>query len=81
VSQPAVRDSDIRVFACDIFNAKFPRGAPKEKKRTLFEHNVTELFPDELIGTFDLVNLSCLCYALTSKGWTGALQNLHDLLS
>ena len=71
VSRPAVGDSDdIRLFACDISNAKFPREAPEEKKITFFEHNVTEPFPDELIGTFDPVNLSCLCYALTSKGWT-----------
>ncbi|KAH9166733.1 S-adenosyl-L-methionine-dependent methyltransferase [Lactarius sanguifluus] len=81
VSQPNVRDRDVQVFACDISSAKFPQaGKPDVDKIRFFEHDVTKPFPDEMLGTFDLVNMSCMCFALTVQGWKSALQNLHDLL-
>jgi SAM-dependent methyltransferase len=79
VSQPEVHRSNIEVFACDISDTKFPqRNFPGV---TFFQQDVTKPFPDELLGTFDLVNLRLLAYALTSQGWELALQNLHGLLS
>ncbi|KAH9169474.1 S-adenosyl-L-methionine-dependent methyltransferase [Lactarius sanguifluus] len=81
VSQPNVRDRDVQVFACDISSAKFPQaGKPDVDKIRFFEYDVTKPFPDEMLGTFDLVNMSCMCFALTVQGWKSALQNLHDLL-
>ena len=80
-SLPEVRDSNIQVFACDISSEKFLQGInPPEKKVTFFQQDITKQFPDELRGTFDLVNLTLVSYALTSKGWETALQNLHSLL-
>ena len=52
-----------------------------EKHVSFFQQDVTKPFPDELLGTYDLVNVSLLCSALTSQGWKMALQNLRSLLS
>jgi len=77
VSLPDVCDRDLQVFACDISTAKFPRsGEPEVRKITFFQQDVTKPFPDELLGTFDLINLSCLSYALTAQGWKVALRNI-----
>jgi hypothetical protein len=82
MSQPSVRDRDVEAFACDINTAKFPRNdEPEVKKITFFQHDVTKPFPDEFLGTFDLINLSFLCYGLTRQGWKSALQNVYSLLS
>jgi ubiquinone/menaquinone biosynthesis C-methylase UbiE len=82
-SLPEVHKCNIQVFACDISDAKFLQGntKPAAKQITFFQQDVTKPFPDELLGTFDLVNLSFLVYALTSRGWEVALQNLRGLLS
>jgi len=81
VSQPDVRDRGVQVFACDISTAKFPQAdIPDVDKITFFQQDVTKPFPDEMLGTFDLVNMTYLGFALTVQGWKLALQNLHDLL-
>ncbi len=84
VSQPDVRDCGAQVFACDISTAKLPQAArdkPDVNKITFFQQDVTKPFPDEMLGTFDLVNMTYLGFALTVQGWKLALQNLRDLLS
>ncbi|KAH9024116.1 hypothetical protein EDB84DRAFT_1402093 [Lactarius hengduanensis] len=81
VSQPNVRDRGVQVFACDLSSAKFPReNKPDADKITFFEHDVTKPFPDKMLRTFDLVNMSFMCGALTEQGWKLALQNLRGLL-
>ncbi|KAH8991728.1 S-adenosyl-L-methionine-dependent methyltransferase [Lactarius akahatsu] len=81
VSRPDVRDRDVQVFACDISTAKFPQAdKPDVNKITFFQHDVTKPFPDEMLGTFDLVNMNYLGFGLTVQGWPLALQNLRDLL-
>jgi len=80
-SLPEVYKSNVQVFACDISSEKFLKGnEPAVKQITFFQQDVTKPFPEELLGTFDLVNLSFLSYALTSQGWEKALQNLRGLL-
>ncbi|KAI9458398.1 hypothetical protein BJY52DRAFT_1186879 [Lactarius psammicola] len=82
VSRPDIRDRGVQVFACDISTAKFPQAdKPDVDRITFFQHDVTEPFPDEMLGTFDLVNMTYLGFALTVQGRKSALQNLHDLLS
>jgi len=82
VSQPDVCDRDVQVFACDISTAKFPQSDKPDVDRIIFfQQDVTEPFPDEMLGTFDLVNMTYLGFALTVQGWKSALQNLRDLLS
>jgi len=80
-SQPEVQRRNIQIFACDIDGTKFLQGNKlAEKHVSFFQQDVTKPFPDELLGTFDLVNLLLLCCALTSHGWKMALQNLRGLL-
>jgi SAM-dependent methyltransferase len=82
VSRPDVRDRGVQVFACDISTAKFPQAdKPDANKITFFQHDVTKPFPDEMLGTFDLVNMTYLGFALTAPGWKLALKNLRRLLS
>ena len=84
VSQPDLRDRGVQVFACDISTTKFPQAARDKSdvnKITFFQQDVTKPFPDEMLGTFDLVNMTYLGFALTVQGWKLALQNLRDLLS
>ncbi|KAI9458376.1 S-adenosyl-L-methionine-dependent methyltransferase [Lactarius psammicola] len=81
LSQPDVRDRDLQVFACDISTSKFPQAyEPDVDKIIFFQHDVTKPFPDEMLGTFDLVNMNYLVFALTVQGWKLALQNMRDLL-
>jgi ubiquinone/menaquinone biosynthesis C-methylase UbiE len=81
-SLPEVHKNNIQVFACDISDEKFLQGnKPGVKQITFFQQDITKPFPDELLGTCDLVNLTLLVYSLTSRGWKIALQNLRSLLS
>jgi ubiquinone/menaquinone biosynthesis C-methylase UbiE len=81
-SLPDVRNRNVQIFACDISTAKFPPEEEcKAKGINFFQQDVTEPFPDELLGTFDLVNLMYLSYSLTEEGWKKALKNIHGLLS
>lgn len=72
----------LQLWACDISTAKFPEKeiADSVGLKT-FEQDVTKPFPSELYGTFDLVHMTLLVYALTEDGWKKALQNCKDLLS
>ncbi|KAH9017028.1 hypothetical protein EDB84DRAFT_1567010 [Lactarius hengduanensis] len=82
MSQPEVRSRGVQVFACDISAAKFPQAdGSGVGKITFFQQDVTKPFPDDMLGTFDLVHMTCMCWALTVQGWKSALQNLRDLLS
>ena len=82
VSLPEVQKSNIQVYACDISSEKFLKGNESAVQQiAFFQHDVAKPFPEELLGTFDLVNQSFLSYALTSQGWEKALQNLRSLLS
>jgi hypothetical protein len=82
MSLPDVRDRNFEVFACDICIEQFPRNDASEvRKITFFQQDVTKPFPDELLGTFDLINFRFLSYALTAQGWRSALRNLYLLLS
>ncbi|KAF8270656.1 hypothetical protein EI94DRAFT_1698638 [Lactarius quietus] len=67
------------VFACDISTAKFPRAdKPEANKMTFFQHDVTEPLPDEIRGTFELVNTIYLGFALTAQGSPGGYLVLRD---
>ncbi|EIM91891.1 uncharacterized protein STEHIDRAFT_164316 [Stereum hirsutum FP-91666 SS1] len=72
----------LQLWACDISTAKFPEKeiADSVGLKT-FEQDVTKPFPSELYGTFDLVHMTLLVYALTEDGWKKALQNCKDLLT
>lgn len=68
-SHPEVQKRNIQIFACDIDGTKFLQGNKLAAKHvSFFLQDVTKPFPDELLGTFDLVNVLLLCCALTSHG-------------
>jgi SAM-dependent methyltransferase len=72
----------LEISICDASTAKFP---PSEFLRPLrinaFQHDITEPFPKALHGTFDLVHMTYLVYALAEPKWNLALRNVRDVLS
>ena len=85
-NQPAIQQrlasSQIKLFACDMSPALFPPKEVLEKYNICtFIHDVTQPFPAELRGTFDLINMRLLVLGLNKEGWDNALRNLWDLLS
>ena len=76
---PEAHKSNIRGFACDISNKNFPQvSVPAEKQITLFQQDIIKPFPDEPLGTFDLINLTFVRYALTLQWWKLSLQNMRS---
>ena len=70
------------IYACDITLSKFP---PAEIMDTAgiktFVQDLTKPFPEEMHGTFDLVHMTYLVYALPEPAWKLVLKNIHDVLS
>jgi SAM-dependent methyltransferase len=72
----------VKLFACDISNAKFPSKSLTDSVGIyFFEQDVIESFPEDMYGQFDLIHVSLLCFALTRQGWDLALANIDKLLS
>ncbi|KAE9388896.1 hypothetical protein BT96DRAFT_980893 [Gymnopus androsaceus JB14] len=69
------------LFACDIDMSKCPpRSVMEDLRIKLFSQDVTKPFPAEMEGTFDLVHMTLLVFALTTDGWKAALENCRKLL-
>jgi len=82
LSLPCIYDRDIQVFVCDITTNNFPRGnEPEVRKIKFFEQDVTKPFPNELLGTFDLINFGLMSFVLRAQEWKAALRNVYSLLS
>ncbi|TDL26297.1 hypothetical protein BD410DRAFT_895698 [Rickenella mellea] len=77
---PESRDP-IYLYACDISSAQFP---PVEETRklgiTTFLHDMTKPFPEDMKGTFDLVNMRLLVLGLSEQGWEKAIRNIYEIL-
>lgn len=74
--------STVQLYACDITPDNFPPASVTDPfSITTFAHDVTQPFPEELKGQFDVVNMRLLVYALSEDQWKKVLDNLHDLLS
>ncbi|KAI0317273.1 S-adenosyl-L-methionine-dependent methyltransferase [Amylostereum chailletii] len=71
----------LELYACDITTAKFP---PDDVLATAgvsaFEQDLTQPFPEDMRGTFDLVHMTYLVYALPEAAWQRALRNVYDVL-
>ena len=87
-SQPEIEcrvqltEPSIELHACDIDLGKFPPSARLSKKGVKgFQHDVTRPFPEEMRHRFDLIHMSILIGALSSKQWEVAIRNLRDALS
>jgi len=70
----------VNIFACDLSPTKFPKSVTDPLGIHFFVQDVTKPFPEEMYGTFDLIHIGLLCFALTSEGWGQALPNIHRLL-
>ncbi|TDL26296.1 hypothetical protein BD410DRAFT_784388 [Rickenella mellea] len=71
----------IHLYACDISSAQFPPGDQTRKLGiTTFLHDTTKPFPEEMKGTFDLVNMRLVVLGLSERGWEKAISNIHELL-
>ena len=80
--QNRLSSSQTELYACDITTAQFPpQEVIENAKIKVFLHNVTDAFPVELHGSFDLVNMRCMTIALDKDGWEKAIINLRQLLS
>lgn len=81
-TRPESTSKPIQLYACDISTDKFP---PRDVTDALgiktFQQDVTQPFPDELYGKFDLVQAFMLVGSLTEAGWRRALENYRRLLS
>ena len=72
----------VNFFACDISLDQFPSNATCESLGLhVFQQDVTQSFPEELKGRFDVVTMRTVVLALSKQGWDKALANLHNLLS
>ncbi|TDL26298.1 hypothetical protein BD410DRAFT_784393 [Rickenella mellea] len=59
----------IRLYGCDISSAQFPpEEITSELGITVFVHDITTPFPEEMKRTFDLVNMRLLVLALSEQG-------------
>ncbi|KAJ7276814.1 hypothetical protein C8J57DRAFT_1310492 [Mycena rebaudengoi] len=79
--QILARREAVRLYACDINTAFFPDSKVMEDMGiTTFEQDVTNPFPEEYYGKFDLIHTSFLVICLTEDGWEAALANIAKLL-
>ncbi|KAJ7171238.1 hypothetical protein C8R46DRAFT_1216815 [Mycena filopes] len=73
--------ANMHLLACDINTAFFPD--PRlmhEMGITTFWQDVTQPFPEEFHGKFDLVHVAYLVLCLTEEGWLSALDNYRQIL-
>ncbi|KAK3315826.1 hypothetical protein B0H66DRAFT_271949 [Apodospora peruviana] len=72
--------SDTQFHGFDISAAQFPPSEARPSNVSLHEHNVTEPFPEEYIGSFDLVAVRLITAGLRGDDWTKAVKNVESLL-
>jgi SAM-dependent methyltransferase len=71
----------LQIYASDLSLSKFPPAHILDAANIFtFRHDLTRALPEEMKGTFDLVHMSYLVYALTSDQWKLVLKNLYDAL-
>ncbi|KZT21920.1 hypothetical protein NEOLEDRAFT_1098552 [Neolentinus lepideus HHB14362 ss-1] len=71
----------VRLYACDIETKFFPdKNLIDQLGITTFQHDVTKPFPADMLGKFDIVQISFLLLCLTEQGWTNALANCRQVL-
>lgn len=64
----------------DVTRDTLPPPDSRPANFTFYNHNATEPFPEEHVGTYDLVHVRFLMYALKKHEWAVVAQNLYALL-
>jgi len=73
--------SDTDFYGFDISTKQFPAEEGRPSNVFLYEHNITNPFPEEYHGTFDIVAVRLITAGLRGDDWDGAVKNVNDLLS
>ncbi|CAM1507709.1 Fc.00g045570.m01.CDS01 [Cosmosporella sp. VM-42] len=72
--------SDTQLYGFDISAAQFPAPEARPSNVFLYEHNVTQPFPEEYHGTFDIVAVRLITAGLRGDDWNAAVSNVSMLL-
>ncbi|KAM0818339.1 putative methyltransferase protein [Seiridium cardinale] len=71
---------DAQLYGFDISAAQFPAAEARPSNVSLHEHNVTEPFPEEYQGSFDIVAVRLITAGLRGDDWDAAVRNVSSLL-
>jgi ubiquinone/menaquinone biosynthesis C-methylase UbiE len=73
--------SDAQLYGFDISTKQFP--APDDRPSNIFLHeqNITNPFPEEYHGVFDIVAVRLITAGLRGDDWDKAVKNVNALLS
>ncbi|KAK6072777.1 capsule polysaccharide biosynthesis protein [Seiridium cupressi] len=71
---------DAQLYGFDISAAQFPAPEARPSNVSLHEHNVTEPFPEEYQGSFDIVAVRLITAGLRGDDWGAAVRNVSSLL-
>ncbi|KAI1326791.1 hypothetical protein F5Y16DRAFT_374048 [Xylariaceae sp. FL0255] len=72
--------SDAELVGLDFDTTKFPPPAELPNNVSLRKANMFEPFPDELLGTFDVVNVRLIIFALKAGDGLDLVKNIMTLL-
>ncbi|KAG0652836.1 N-methyltransferase [Hyphodiscus hymeniophilus] len=72
--------SDAQLYGFDISTAQFPSPAARPSNVFLHEQSVTNPFPTQYHGFFDIVAVRLITAGLRGDDWDAAVQNLNALL-
>ncbi|KAH7323189.1 methyltransferase domain-containing protein [Stachybotrys elegans] len=68
------------LYGFDLDTVKFPPVERRMPNMTFQQHDILNRFPQELHGTFDLVHVRLLIFALKSHEWSVTIQHIMELL-
>jgi ubiquinone/menaquinone biosynthesis C-methylase UbiE len=73
---------EAKIDGSDFDISKFPQPSPYSSNTTLSFANILDLssFPQEKVGTYDLVHVRLLSFGLLAHQWPEAVRNLQMLL-
>ncbi|KAI0132891.1 S-adenosyl-L-methionine-dependent methyltransferase [Xylariales sp. AK1849] len=72
--------TDTQLYGFDISAAQFPAPEARPSNVSLHEHNVTNPFPEEYHGSFDMVAVRLITAGLRGDDWDAAVRNVSALL-
>ncbi|KAI9737714.1 MAG: hypothetical protein M1818_005718 [Claussenomyces sp. TS43310] len=72
--------ADAQLYGFDISTAQFPAPEARPSNVFLHEHSVTNPFPEDYHGYFDIVAVRLITAGLRGDDWDAAVKNLNVLL-
>lgn len=72
----------INLYACDVNFGNFPaEEVLKDRGIKTLKQDVTQPFPEDMHGSFDLVHMTLMVWVFSESQWKAALENCYKLLS